>query len=149
MPSFIIVGYVWQILGRGLPPIREQPRKGPSWIGLKNNQHDASVSNIILRTDNSKLNATYREVNQILSELRHEKNIYLIDYPKKIKPNHPNKGKLHLNKNDSNILSRTFVNEISRVFNWQIADNNSRINIEGVTLVYYMTIIKWVIVIIF
>ena len=39
MPSFIIVVYVWQILGRGvfLPPfpIREQPRKSPSWIGLK------------------------------------------------------------------------------------------------------------------
>ena len=39
MPSFIIVGYVWQILGRGEkgPPIREQPRKYPSWIGLKQN----------------------------------------------------------------------------------------------------------------
>ena len=31
MPSFIIVGCVWQILGRG----REQPQKSPSWIGLK------------------------------------------------------------------------------------------------------------------
>ena len=31
------VGYVWQILGRGglfAPPILEQPRKSPSWIGL-------------------------------------------------------------------------------------------------------------------
>ena len=35
MPGFIILGYVWQILGRGsTPPIREQPRKIPSWIGL-------------------------------------------------------------------------------------------------------------------
>ena len=37
MPSFIIIGYVWHILGRGPfwpPPIREQPRKSPSWIGL-------------------------------------------------------------------------------------------------------------------
>ena len=37
--SFIHVGYAWQILGRGwgfsLPsPIREEPRKDPSWIGL-------------------------------------------------------------------------------------------------------------------
>ena len=38
--SFMIVEYVWQILGRGtfLPPpppsIREQSRKNPSWIGL-------------------------------------------------------------------------------------------------------------------
>ena len=31
VPSFIIVGYVWYILS----PIREQPRKCPSWIGLK------------------------------------------------------------------------------------------------------------------
>ena len=37
MPSFIIIGYVWQVLGRGafLPtPIREPPQKSPSWIGL-------------------------------------------------------------------------------------------------------------------
>ena len=98
---------------------------------LKNNQHDVSVSNIILRTDNSKLNAKRYEVNRILSQLCHERNIYLIDHSKKIKPNHLNKGKLHLNKNGSNILSRTFVNEISRVFNWRVADNNSNINIEG------------------
>ena len=84
---------------------------------LKNNQHDVSVSNIILRTDNSKLNAKRYEVNQILSKLRHESNIYIIDHSKKIKLNHLNKGKLHLNKNGSNILSRTFVNEIPRVFN--------------------------------
>ena len=40
VPSSIIVGYVWQILGRrglfGHPLIREQPRKGPSWIRLRN-----------------------------------------------------------------------------------------------------------------
>ena len=39
VPSFIIVGYVRQILERGPflppPPIREQPRKSSSWIGLK------------------------------------------------------------------------------------------------------------------
>ena len=36
VPSFIIVGYVWQILRREafLPAIREQPQKSPSWIGL-------------------------------------------------------------------------------------------------------------------
>ena len=38
---FIIVGHVWEIKGRGLPlpPIREQPRNGPSWIGLNQNYH--------------------------------------------------------------------------------------------------------------
>ena len=84
---------------------------------LKKNQHEVSVSNIIFRIDNSKLNAKRCEVNRILSQLFHEKNIYLIDHSKKIKSNHLNKGKLHLNKNGSNILSRTFVHEISRVFN--------------------------------
>ena len=37
VPGFIIVGYVWQILGRGSlfgATIREQPRKCLSWIGF-------------------------------------------------------------------------------------------------------------------
>ena len=37
MPRFIIVGYEGQILGTGGlfgPPIREKPRKSPSWIGV-------------------------------------------------------------------------------------------------------------------
>ena len=84
---------------------------------LKNNQHDISVPNIILRTDNSKLNAKRCKINQILSQLCHERKMYLIDHSEKIKPNHLNKGKLHLSKNGPNILSRTSVNEISRVFN--------------------------------
>ena len=47
--SFIIVGYVWQILGSGgqkalpPPPNREQPRKSPSWVGL-NGYQDNSYS---------------------------------------------------------------------------------------------------------
>ena len=84
---------------------------------LKNSQHDVSVSNIIHRADLSKLNAKRCEVNQVLYQLCYERNIYLIDQSKKIKPNHLNKGRLHLNKNGSNILSHTFVNKISRVFN--------------------------------
>ena len=39
--SFITLGYVWQLLGRGAkkpPPILEQPRKSPSWIGLTSSQ---------------------------------------------------------------------------------------------------------------
>ena len=83
---------------------------------LKNSQHDVSVSNIIHRADQSKLNAKRCEVNQVLYQLCYERNIYLIDQSKKIKPNHLNKGRLYLNKNGSNILSRTFANKISRVF---------------------------------
>ena len=59
---------------------------------LQRHQHDVSVS----------------KVNEILLALCHEKNIYLIDL---------NKGKLYLNKNGSNILNCTFVNEISKIFN--------------------------------
>ena len=44
-----------------------------------------------------------------------EKNIYLIDNTNKIKAQHLNKGKLHLNKRGSNILSSTFVSELSRI----------------------------------
>ena len=58
---------------------------------LKNKQHDVSISDITLRTDNSKLNAKPCEVNQFLTELCHERIIYLIDHSKKIKPNHLNK----------------------------------------------------------
>ena len=38
MPSFIVFEYVHQILGSGIvyaphpPPVREQSRKGPSWL---------------------------------------------------------------------------------------------------------------------
>ena len=70
------------------------------------------MSNIILRIDHLKLNGKRCKVNHFLSKLCHEKNIYLIDYSKRIKANHLNKGKLHLNKNASDILSRSFVNEI-------------------------------------
>ena len=52
---------------------------------IKNNQHDVSVFNIILKIDNSKLKAKRCEGNQILSELCHERNIYLIDHSKKMK----------------------------------------------------------------
>ena len=52
VPSFIIVEYVWQILGSvgflASAPIREQPQKIPSWIGL----------NIIYNNNNNFLNPT-------------------------------------------------------------------------------------------
>ena len=46
VPSFINLGFVWQIIERGaflLPPIREQPRKDPSWIGLMKTNYDQLV----------------------------------------------------------------------------------------------------------
>ena len=97
---------------------------------LKNEIHDVSVSTIILRTDNKKLNEKGMEVNLHLKELSKEKNISLIDSSRKIKAQHLNKGKLHLTKYGSRILSNNFVNEISKVLHWQIDRGNSNANVE-------------------
>ena len=82
---------------------------------LKNEIHDVSISTIILRTDDKKLNEKRMEVNLHLKELSKEKNISLIECSRKIKSQHLNKGKLHLTKYSSKILSNNFVNEISKV----------------------------------
>ena len=59
-------------------------------------------------------------MNAILTELCKEKNIYLIDNTKKIKPQHLNKCKLHLNQIGSRLLK-----EFNHVFNWQFRTKNS------------------------
>ena len=86
-------------------------------LTLKNESHDVSVSNIIVRNDSDTLNKKGCEVNAVLIEMCREKNIYLIDNSKKVKPQHINKGKLHLNQKGSRLLSDMFFKEISRVFN--------------------------------
>ena len=43
---------------------------------LKNDQHDVSISNVILRTGNTDLNEKGCLVNSILAEMCKEKNIY-------------------------------------------------------------------------
>ena len=70
------------------------------------------------------------EVNLRLKELSKEKNIFLIDNSRKIKAQHLDKGKLHLTKYGSRILSNNFVNEISKVLHWQIDRGNSNANVE-------------------
>ena len=47
------------------------------------------------------------------------KSINLIDHSKDIKHHHLNKLTLHLTKGGTNILSTTFVREISNIFQWQ------------------------------
>ena len=86
-------------------------------LTLKNELHDVSVSNIIVRDDSDTLNKKGCEVNAILMELCKEKNIYLIDNSKEIKSQHLNKGKLDLNQKGSRLLSDIFLKEISHVFN--------------------------------
>ena len=84
---------------------------------LKNEKHDVSVSKIILRTNDKILNEKGIEVNSCLKELcKKKKNIFLVDNSKKIKAQHWNKGKLHLTKFGSKVLSNNFVNEIYKVF---------------------------------
>ena len=84
---------------------------------LKTESHGVSVSTIILRGDTKKLNEKGCEVNSHLKELCKEKSIYLIDNSKKIKLQHLNKGKLHLTKYGSRILSNNFIDNICKIFN--------------------------------
>ena len=64
---------------------------------IKGEYCDVSISNIILRIDNKKFSQTGQEVNTHLKDMCKEKNIYLIDNTNKIKAEHLNKGRLHLN----------------------------------------------------
>ena len=59
-----------------------------------------------------------------------ERKLILINPSKKIKPNHLNRGKLHLNQKGSKVLGDAFLKEISNVFNWHYSDNKSRLNPE-------------------
>ena len=99
--------------------------KSPTQIGesivnlacqLKNEKHDVSVSTIIIRADDKKLNDKGIQVNLHLKELCKEKNIFLIDHAKKIKVQPLNKGRLHLTKHGSKVLSNNFTNHICKVF---------------------------------
>ena len=82
---------------------------------IKNEKHDVSISNII-QEDDKKLEEKRCEVNSFLGKLCKEKNYYLIDHSTRIKRNHLNKGKLHLNKKSTKLLSDIFVKELLKVF---------------------------------
>ena len=84
---------------------------------IKNKKHDVSISNIIIRADDKKLEEKRYEVNSFLGKLCREKNFYLLAHSTKIKRNHLNKGKLHLNRKGTKLLSDIFVKELSEVFN--------------------------------
>ena len=58
-------------------------------------------------------------MNNHLKEMCKDKNINLIDHSKNIKHQDLNKSKLHLTKKYTNILSTTFVQEISNIFQLQ------------------------------
>ena len=92
---------------------------------IKNEKHDVSISNIIIRADDKKLEGKRCKVNSFLGKLC-KKNFYFIDHSTRIKRNHLNKGKLHLNQKGTKLLSDIFVKELSKVFNWHNFDDLSK-----------------------
>ena len=84
---------------------------------IKDEKHDVSISNIIIRADDKKLEEKMRKVNSFLVKSCKEKNFYLIDNSTRIKRNQLNKGKLHVNQKGTKFLSDEFVKELSKVFN--------------------------------
>ena len=84
---------------------------------IKNEEHDVSISNIIIQADDNKQEEKRCEVNSFLGKLCKEKNYYPIEHSTRIKRNHLNKGKLHLNQKGTKLLSDFFVKELFKVFN--------------------------------
>ena len=81
---------------------------------MKNENHDVTVFNIIARADLFKEKAN--EVNDYLSKLCMERNIYLIDHSKTL-TQHLNGSKLHLNRRGVPILQNTVCKFLSKIFN--------------------------------
>ena len=82
---------------------------------MKNENHDVTVSNIIARADLFKEKAN--GVNDYLSKLCMERNIYLMDQSKTLKAQHLNGSKLHLNRRGAPILQNTVCKFLSKIFN--------------------------------
>ena len=84
---------------------------------MKSNKCDVSISAIIIRTDKLDLNKKGIEVNNALTEMCEEKNIFLIDHSKKLKASHLNSSRLHLNRKGDQILGNIFTQHILKIFN--------------------------------
>ena len=83
-------------------------------MSAKSRTCGVSISNIITKKDKHQHKAQI--VNNHLKEMCTNKNINLIDHSKSIKHQHLSKSKLHLTKTGTNILSTTFVREMSNIF---------------------------------
>ena len=55
--------------------------------------------------------------NKELSEVRRERNLYLIDNSKNVKQQHLNNGKLHSNQKGVRVLSDVYLREIRKILN--------------------------------
>ena len=80
----------------------------------KSSTCDVSISNIITRKDKHQHKAQI--VNNYLKKMCIIKSINIVDHSKNIKYQHLNKSKLHLTKRGTNILSTTYVREITNIF---------------------------------
>ena len=97
---------------------------------MKSKRCHAGISNVIPRTDKKKLNQKGYGVNTTLKKLCTGRNTYLIDNINKIKEQHSNRSKLHLNKRGSNMPCSTFIPELSRISNWQPNECNAGFLVE-------------------
>ena len=73
MPCFVIAGYVWHVLGGGpfWPlPIRDQPRKSPSWIGLNTKMPKWETMTVPI-TQTQRESCGYLILDQKLGKQRH------------------------------------------------------------------------------
>ena len=80
---------------------------------MKNENHDVTVSCIIAGADHFKEKSN--EVNDYLSKLCMERNIYLTEHSKTLKTQHLNGSKLHLNRRGAPILQNTVCKLLSKI----------------------------------
>ena len=114
-PDYIVLNVGTNILVSDRPPDLIAKSIVDVASSMKNENHDVTVSNIITRANHLKQKAN--EVNDYLSKLCMERNIYLIDHSKTLKTEHLNGSKLHLNKRDVPILQNTDCKFLSKTFN--------------------------------
>ena len=101
--------------------------------------HDVSVSTIILRTDDKRLNEKGIEVSLHLKEISKEKNIFLMDNSKNIKAPHFYEIELHLTKHSSRKSSKNFTKETPKVLLQQVDGDNRNTNVEKCNFKDYLT----------
>ena len=81
---------------------------------MKTENHDFTAYNIIARADHFK--GRTNEVNDYLSKLRMERNLYLIDHSKTLETQHLNGSKLNLSRRGAPILQNTLCKFLSKIF---------------------------------
>ena len=84
---------------------------------LKSNSCDVSVSSIIVRKDTDELHERALERNKHLEDICIERNLFFMDNSKKIKEQHLNNYKLHLNRVGKSVFKGSLLNHIKNLMN--------------------------------